>query len=214
MAYPPVRASVLSPNGLYGSMGTAGMVLALRLRQRWPSILLNETHPKVLAFALRGERHRDDDPSAAIKWFAQHSALNRTRIATGHELDAALSAWATREGLLHGWTNLVTDDPSLLSPAGTTTYFWPQLPTEPMGANLKSGPATERRETRATTSIGYLNRNQQEVIRATSLPGTDHGQRIYVLRCSVCGHEYGDNGSGIFQRRCPKHDVGAPGQAY
>jgi hypothetical protein len=49
IAYSEVRASVLSSNGLYGSMGIGGMALALRLRERWPKILLNETHPKVVA---------------------------------------------------------------------------------------------------------------------------------------------------------------------
>jgi len=108
-AYPAARSSVLSPNGLYGSMGIGGMALALRLREQWPKILLNETHPKVLAFALRHERHTDIDPTAAIN---------------------------------------------------------------------------------------------------------DHHPRIYVLRCGTCGHENGANGSDIFQRKCPRHDGGAPRLTY
>ena len=67
-----------------------------------------------------------------------------------------------------------------------------------------------------TTEPGYVNRNQQRVLRATGLPGNDHLQRIYVLRCerSGCGHEYGANGSDIFQRRCPRCHDGAPGLSY
>lgn len=65
-----------------------------------------------------------------------------------------------------------------------------------------------------TTTIGYVNRNNQEVICATGLPGTDHGQYIYVLRCRDCGHEYGANGSDIFQRKCPKCQGGKPGLPY
>jgi hypothetical protein len=38
---------------------SGGMALALRLGERWPSILLNETHPKVLIPALGGERYAD-----------------------------------------------------------------------------------------------------------------------------------------------------------
>lgn len=57
-----------------------------------------------------------------------------------------------------------------------------------------------------TTDIGYVNRNQQQVIRRTNQPGNDYGQTVYVLKCGVCGREHGANGSDIFQRRCPHHD--------
>jgi hypothetical protein len=66
----------------------------------------------------------------------------------------------------------------------------------------------------ATTKIGNINRNHQTVVRSTGLPGTDHGQRIYMLRCGDCGVEYGANGSDIFQRKCPACQGGAPGLAF
>jgi hypothetical protein len=62
-----------------------------------------------------------------------------------------------------------------------------------------------------TTQIGYENRNGQVVIRATGKPGNDHLQYIYVLRCGTCLHEYGANGSDIFQRKCPECQGGAAG---
>ncbi len=62
-----------------------------------------------------------------------------------------------------------------------------------------------------TTTLGYTNRNRQRVIRATDLAGTDHLQKIYVLRCEDCGTEYGANGSDIFQRLCPNCQGGKPG---
>lgn len=62
-----------------------------------------------------------------------------------------------------------------------------------------------------TTAIGFRNRNNQIVLRKTDLSGNDHNQMTYVLRCEQCGHQYGANGSDIFQRRCPAHDGGAPG---
>jgi hypothetical protein len=64
-----------------------------------------------------------------------------------------------------------------------------------------------------TTAPGYVNRKQQEVLRNTGLPGSDHCQVIYVLRCGACGHEYGANGSDIFERKCPQCQGGAPGLA-
>ena len=62
-----------------------------------------------------------------------------------------------------------------------------------------------------TTRPGFENRNQQTVIRATDLAGTDHLQRIYVLRCGICHREYGANGSDIHIRRCPFCQGGKPG---
>lgn len=64
-----------------------------------------------------------------------------------------------------------------------------------------------------TTRIGYVNRNGQEVVRATNLPGTDHLQQIYVLRCRRpdCHFEYGANGSDLWQRKCPRCQGGMPG---
>ena len=65
-----------------------------------------------------------------------------------------------------------------------------------------------------TTRSGYVNRNSQRVERATGLPGTDHGQSIYVLRCDHCHHTYGANGSDNHQRRCPNCQGGAPGLKF
>jgi hypothetical protein len=88
-AYSEARSSVLSPNGLYGSMVVGGMALALRLRQRWPEIALNETHPKLLGYALRRVRRTDGDPKAAICWLAQHACLDLAAIVMGHELPSS-----------------------------------------------------------------------------------------------------------------------------
>lgn len=66
----------------------------------------------------------------------------------------------------------------------------------------------------STTRAGYRNRNGQVVQRRTNLRGNDHLQWIYVLKCSQCAHEYGANGSDIFQRRCPRHQGGAAGLPF
>ena len=229
--YPRVRSSVVSANSLYGAMSIGGIALALRLRQQWPSILLNETHPKVMMHALGAERYKDAAARAAIEWFARHSGLDMTNVETGHELDAVLSAWATRCGIVDGWGDLVADDRSILFPAGKVSYLWLAWPTaqqprarlqsglnDSQFTNGKIGASTPekggRARSRGTTQVWYVNRNGQEVIRPTGHPGTDHGQYVYVLRCRSCGREYGANGSDIFLRRCPAHDRGAPGLAF
>lgn len=67
---------------------------------------------------------------------------------------------------------------------------------------------------KGTTIPGYVNTNEQKVVRKTNLPGTDHGQWVYVLHCGKCGHEYGANGSDIHLRLCPKCQGGKPGLPF
>lgn len=64
-----------------------------------------------------------------------------------------------------------------------------------------------------TTAIGYVNRNEQRVVRKTNQQGTDHLQYVYVLHCEKCGAEYGANGSDIHERKCPACQGGMPGIA-
>ncbi|KQP62783.1 hypothetical protein [Methylobacterium sp. Leaf112] len=42
----------------------------------------------------------------------------------------------------------------------------------------------------ASTDLGYVNRNDQMVLRKTGWPGNDHFREVYVLRCLECEHEY------------------------
>ncbi|MDT1063426.1 hypothetical protein RM190_16250 [Paracoccus sp. CPCC 101403] len=81
----------------------------------------------------------------------------------------------------------------------------------PKSSPRKLGPAMVPRSARETTRTGYLNRNGQEVIQRRDLPGNDHNQKVYVLRCRQCAAVYGANGSDIFQRRCPKCGGGSKG---
>ena len=53
------------------------------------------------------------------------------------------------------------------------------------------------------TRIGYRNPDGQEIVRKTDAGGPE-GQRIYVLRCTVCGHQYGAYGFDANIRRCPE----------
>lgn len=61
------------------------------------------------------------------------------------------------------------------------------------------------------TEVGYRNADGQEVVRPTSL--TANGQRVFVVRCGVCGAEYGAYGCDIDIRRCPACQDGVPGLA-
>jgi hypothetical protein len=61
----------------------------------------------------------------------------------------------------------------------------------------------KRRKASATTQPGFINRNNQKVLRKTDLPGNDHNQLVYIIQCQACSKCYGAIGSDIFQRRCP-----------
>lgn len=71
-------------------------------------------------------------------------------------------------------------------------------------------------KSKATTEVGFENRNRQVVIGNTGLPGANN-QRIYELKCLVCGERYGANGFDIHERKCPnpkcEEGGGAPGLA-
>lgn len=55
--YPEVRNSVMTPNGLAGSMGLNGMGVIIETRALFPGAAVVETHPKVLHWALSGRRY-------------------------------------------------------------------------------------------------------------------------------------------------------------
>ncbi len=61
------------------------------------------------------------------------------------------------------------------------------------------------------TTIGFRNREGQQVIRKTARAGSAPGQRVFVLHCTVCDHEYGADGCDIYDRLCPKCQDGLPG---
>jgi hypothetical protein len=130
-AYPRVRSSVVSPNGLFGSMTVGGMALAFRLRERWPDLVLNETHPKVLHSALTGQHDRPEQAQSATDWFVDLARLTGDPLQNAHELDAVISAWATQTGLLQGWPDLVGNNEHLVFPLGKVRFLWPEALVEP-----------------------------------------------------------------------------------
>jgi hypothetical protein len=142
--YQPIERSVMAPNSLYGAMAIGGMALAFRLRAKWPELELNETHPKVLLHALGGPRYeqkRQETVDAAIQWFVSRAHCIQGKLQGEHELDAALSAWATREGVVEGWPDIVGNSVDLLFPVGTVRYLWPEAIDQPTEAKRMSDSA-------------------------------------------------------------------------
>lgn len=124
--YPDAKKSVVSPNALYGAMTIGGMGLALELRRVWPSIRLNETHPKMLYREISGARYVLTELCVAVQRFVRYSNLKcGDAIANDHEFDAVLSAWATRQGYANGWQDLAALEADSVFPAGEVNYLWP-----------------------------------------------------------------------------------------
>jgi hypothetical protein len=85
-------------------------------------------------------------------------------------------------------------------------------------ADAIEGHIREARKSRQTplviehiTEQGYRNADGQVVVRKTGLAGTLPNQRIYVMRCEQCAHEYGRNGCDIHSSQCPNCQDGQQG---
>lgn len=62
------------------------------------------------------------------------------------------------------------------------------------------------------TAPGYRNEEGQVVVAKTvRTDGDEPSQRVFVMRCSVCAHEYGTYGVEIPHRQCPNCQDGPPG---
>jgi len=105
--YPALKDSVVSPNGLYGSMCLGGPLLALRLRRARRNLPLFESHPKVLYLQLTGKPY--DWEAGAAEMSGRLEALLRSprrpspEIASEDEFDALLSAYAAMKALAGTW---------------------------------------------------------------------------------------------------------------
>ncbi len=81
-------------------------------------------------------------------------------------------------------------------------------------APVAGDAASFRGGTTRTTQTGYINLNRQQVLGTYGLPGNDHLQVAYGVRCLGCCAEYGANGSDCHLRRCPACQGGAAGLVW
>ena len=52
------------------------------------------------------------------------------------------------------------------------------------------------------TRIGQINRNWQICLGHRGKKGTDNGPYAFMMVCLVCGHQYGANGSNVYECKC------------
>lgn len=129
--YKPVRNSVMTPNGLAGSMGLNGMSVLLTIRRKFPNVMIVETHPKVLYWAI--EKKKYDYASTKVDMERMLCKAHAAAVVTvnEHEWDAAISAFAAASSISGRWTNDLHALPTrpgerLVTPCGTTNYYWPE----------------------------------------------------------------------------------------
>lgn len=127
-SYPDAARSVMAPNSLYGAMTIGGVGLAIELKNRWPNLSLNETHPKVLYYALSGFQYPRGNLTDACEWLARRARFELYHPRPSEdEFDAILSAWATREALASAWIDLAEVDDRHIYPISNVRYLWPAL---------------------------------------------------------------------------------------
>ena len=128
--YPLVQNSVASPNSLFGSMGINGMSVLISLRKRFREIVLSETHPKVLYYAMSGNKYEYSSSSTEMDRFLSVTMDWDIKTKNDHEWDAVISVYALYQGMVGSWGHdLHQLQPEskghLVKPVGDTKYWWP-----------------------------------------------------------------------------------------
>jgi len=128
--YDDVKSSVVSPNGMYGSMGINGMAVLIEARNTQSDLFVTETHPKVLYRALVGKKYDYDNESASMDTVIEKELGTTVEISNDHEWDAALSTLAALRGLQGEWEldlheKELGETARLIKPCGKTHYVWP-----------------------------------------------------------------------------------------
>ena len=129
--YKAVQHSIMTPNGLFGSMGLNGMSVLISARRRFPNVPITETHPKVLFWHLRRQKYDYDQTKPEMDSVLAQSLGTGAKPATEHEWDAGISALAALEGIAGRWTHDLHTLPlntgqRVVAPCGNTNYFWPE----------------------------------------------------------------------------------------
>lgn len=104
------------------------MLIALRTRN--PSLVVTETHPKVLYNALVGKKYSYASDHGAMDRFLSEVLSTVITTNNDHEWDAVVSVYAVVQGLKREWeTDLhllaCSDGERLIRPCGETHYWWP-----------------------------------------------------------------------------------------
>lgn len=128
--YPEIIHSIMPPNTLAGSMGINGMAVLIEVSKNSPEIILSETHPKVLYYALSNQIYNYYNNNKEMDNFLSRIlGIADIKTANEHEWDAAISAYALLMGMTGGWKIDLHELPlgekcRIVRPCGKTFYYW------------------------------------------------------------------------------------------
>jgi hypothetical protein len=123
--YPGTMLGVPSCKSPSGNQVVQTITVALKIRQIFPGILLNETNSRLLLSALSGESYATGN--VMNQWVRERFQPPLTVPIHGEEqLWALLSAYATWELLRGQWSDdLMKMGDGLILPVGEVHFFWP-----------------------------------------------------------------------------------------
>lgn len=129
--YTEIQQSVVSPNGLYGSMGLNGMAVLVSIREKRADLPISETHPKVLYWALQRKKYDYTNAAPEMDFNLSDWLSIEVRTSNDHEWDATVSALAALRGMQNRWTRdlfqlPVDQNTRLVFPCGQVQYWWPE----------------------------------------------------------------------------------------
>jgi len=129
--YKQITHSIASANSLFGSMGLNGMSVLMTLRANNPALVISETHPKVLHFALQGIKYDYGNNRPEMDAFLSQVFSQPINTSNDHEWDAAISVYAVLQGIAGRWSNDLHaiapgQGEQIIEPCGATCYWWPE----------------------------------------------------------------------------------------
>jgi hypothetical protein len=136
--YQKVQNGVATPNYLSGAMSINGMSVLIEVAKNLRGIILSETHPKVLYYALTQKKYYYANDSDKMNIFLSDKLDLKITTKNDHEWDAAISAYALFMGVTGAWKfDLhkldIRANERIVKPCGKTYYYWPvELKSKPL----------------------------------------------------------------------------------
>ncbi len=128
--YKRIRNSIMSPNLLFGAMSIGGMAIKEAYSRRSKVGLVSETHPKVIYFALTGEKYDWKNSKEKMNSFLSSSLGLDVVTNNDHEFDAVISCFCVQQYLSENWKdNLhersLEEGEQYIDPFVESVYCWP-----------------------------------------------------------------------------------------
>jgi hypothetical protein len=136
--YHAVQNHVMPPNSLFGAMSINGMSVLIEVAKNLRDIILSETHPKVLYYALTQQKYAYDKDTDEMNSFLSDKLSLEITTNNEHEWDAVFSAYALFMGITGKWKlDLhkldIGENERIVKPCVKTYYYWPvELKSKPL----------------------------------------------------------------------------------